>query len=116
MTLVDLEARLIKSWIASASPGWKRGWSYVDQIDHADGLFFLCPTCFTTNSGRVGTHSILCWSPEAPSDIPPGPGRWNLHGTGLHDLTLKGVTSDSVLLTSGCAAHFFVREGRIEMC
>ena len=46
----------------------------------------------------------------------PGPGRWYLQGTGLHDLTLKGVTSDSVLLTSGCSAHFFVREGRIEMC
>ena len=108
MSLVDLEARFVRSWVASASPGWKRGWSEVDEIGRADGVVFLCPVC-------VG-HSILCWSPDAPADMPPGPGRWHLQGTSLEDLTLKGVTSDSVLLPSDCHAHFFVRGGRIEMC
>lgn len=114
MSLTELEPQFVKAWVEAARPnGWARGWSYVDAIELAEGLQFLCPACVGLSGGA---HSILCWSPKAPPDMVPGPGRWHLEGAGYDDLTLRGVHSDSVLLTSGCRAHFFVRNGRIEMC
>jgi hypothetical protein len=87
----------------------------VDSIAEADGVLFLCPKCFVENSGPVGTHSVLCWRPRVPQTEFPVPGRWEFEGTGLHDLTLVAGSS-SVLLTGGCNAHFFVRQGEIVMC
>lgn len=82
----------------------------VDSIAEADGVIFLCPKCFVENKGSRGTHSVLCWSPKVPPDVDPKPGRWNLVGTGLHDLSLVAGSS-SVLLTAGCKWHGFVRNG-----
>lgn len=87
----------------------------VDRIDEADGVFFLCPTCFVANRGPVGTHGVLCWRPRVPAGVDPGPGRWEFHGTGLDDLSLVAGSS-SVLLRGGCNAHFFVEAGAIRMC
>lgn len=86
----------------------------VDDIAQADGVMFLCPKCFVTNGGEIGAHSVICWSPKVPQTWPPTPGRWELRGTGLHDLTLVAGSS-SILLLGGCAAHFFIRNGQIEM-
>lgn len=83
----------------------------------AAGVRFLCPVCFVANGGLRGTHGIVCWSGAVPAHFTPGPGRWDMLGTGLHDLTLIGASgrSDSILLTGGgCGAHFFVRNGYIE--
>jgi len=88
---------------------------YVDLIDDADGVAFLCPTCFVANGGPVGTHQILCWRPRVPPEIVPRPGRWEMLGSCYDDLTLFAGSS-SVLLTSGCRAHFFVRAGQIIPC
>lgn len=90
---------------------------YVDTIAEAQGVMFLCPVCWKTNSGPVGTHMIVCWSSSrgvAP-DVLPGPGRWTLEGTGYADLTLgcEPGKSRSVLITSGCMAHFFVTGGEV---
>jgi len=85
----------------------------VQRIEDADGVEFLCPLCIKTNGGRVGTHAVLCWRPRVPPDIDPKPGRWEFQGTSLDDLTLVAGAS-SILLTGGCAAHFFIRNGAIE--
>lgn len=85
----------------------------VDDISSADGVMFLCPKCFQANGGSVGTHSIICWRPRVPDDVAPKPGRWELVGTGIDDLTLVAGSS-SILLTGGCCAHFFIRNGSIE--
>jgi len=87
----------------------------VETLAEADGVQFLCPKCYAANSGPVGTHGVICWSPGVPQTTHPVPGRWRMEGTDLDDLTLVAGSS-SVLLTSGCAAHFFVRGGRIEGC
>lgn len=113
MRLSDLEPQFVKAW---TEDDCRHGWEDVQTIAEADGVWFLCPKCFETNGGAVGTHRILCWSPSVPIDMLPKPGRWHLEGSGYADLTLRGVISDSVLLTSGCGAHFFVRSGRIETC
>jgi len=87
----------------------------VDVIGQADGVIFLCPKCFHDNGGPVGTHSVICWSPAVSQDHVPRPGRWNLVGTAIDDLTLVAGSS-SVQLQGGCGAHFFVRGGRVVPC
>lgn len=86
----------------------------VDRIEDADGVRFLCPKCFQVNGGARGTHGIMCWSPSVPQTTAPTPGRWNLVGTGMGDLTLVAGSS-SISLTSGCQAHFFIENGNIRM-
>ena len=110
MLLIDLEPKFY---------GMPDGdlWPNVERIEDARGVQFLCPVCYAANGGPVGTHGIVCWSPAVPLSVPPGPGRWELLGTGFDDLTLRNpARSDSVALTGkgGCHAHFFVRGGRIE--
>lgn len=60
-----------------------------DSIGEADGILFVCPKCFINNGRqRPGVHSIICWEPNVPQTTKPAPGRWNLVGTGIHDLSL----------------------------
>ena len=82
------------------------------EFDEADGIQFLCPKCFRSNSGRVGTHSIICWRPRIPQTVYPKPGRWEFLGTGISDLTLVAGSS-SILLTSGCMWHGFIEGGNV---
>jgi hypothetical protein len=106
--LTDLEAAFLK-----IVDGCGTTFRHVDILfPEADGIFFLCPVCFVTNQGRVGTHGIICWKPHVPQTMPPGPGRWDFQGTGLQDLTLVAGSS-SILLKGGCNAHFFIRNGEI---
>ena len=90
---------------------------YVDKIEQAQGIEFLCPKCFEANGGNVGTHAVICWSSSrgVPDSASPKPGRWRLVGTGYGDLTLdcEPGKSRSVLLTSGCAWHGFVTNGEV---
>jgi hypothetical protein len=87
----------------------------VSTMAGADGIMFRCPKCFTTKGGPGGVHSVLCWRPRVPPDVDPKPGRWEFTGTGYADLSLVAGSS-SVALHGGCAAHFFVQGGLIQMC
>jgi hypothetical protein len=88
----------------------------VSHIAVADGVQFVCPKClFAKGMWRPGVHSIVCWRPRVPAHISPGPGRWELHGTGFADLSLV-APSPSVSLLSGCKAHFHVRKGQVKNC
>jgi hypothetical protein len=96
----------------------RSGTREVKRISEAQGVMFLCPACFVTNRGRVGTHMVLCWSRSrgVPDSEKPGPGRWTLDGTGLHDLTLNGDppgNARSVKLMSGCAWHGHITNGEV---
>jgi len=111
MTLLDLEAFFVKA--KDENSVWTRAVSFAE----AQGVEFLCPRCFETNHGPVGTHMILCWfDGKVPADRVPGPGRWTPAGTGLDDLTLNAPACSpnrSVQITSGCLAHFHVTNGLI---
>jgi len=85
----------------------------TDNLNEADGIMFLCPVCFAANKGPIGTHSIICWQPHVPQDKSPKPGRWAFKGTGYDNLTLVAGSS-SILLTGGCNAHFYIKNGNIE--
>ena len=110
LTLVELEAHFIGQPYIN-----ERGnavYPRADTLAEAKGVQYLCPKCFEKNGGRVGTHGIINFCPEVGQEFRPTPGRWNLCGTGLHDLSLVNGSS-SVGLTGGCSAHFFVTDGRI---
>jgi hypothetical protein len=87
----------------------------VDSLAEAQGIEFLCPKCFEANSGRVGTHIIICWFKDrgVPDDLGPKPGRWNPSGTGYHDLTFVPPGATSVLLKGGCGWHGFIENGEV---
>jgi len=117
--LSDLDARLLRYErrdVGTFLP-------HVDRIEDAQGVSFLCPLCFAKNGGKVGTHSVICWSRSrgVPEDAQPGPGRWKLSGTRIDDLTLngdvtpdgKGLQSRSVQLLGegGCKWHGYVTNG-----
>lgn len=105
MGLRDLEARFLKRID-------DRSMRTDATFAEADGVMFLCPKCFAENNGPVGTHSVICWFVgKVPDDVSPKPGRWNPSGTGLDDLTFVGPGATSVLLTSGCGWHGFVKDG-----
>lgn len=92
-----------------------RTYQRVRTVGEADGLSMLCPKCLDPGKTGVGVHSIICWSRHVPQkEGLVGPGRWDMRGTSFDDLSLVGA-SNSVLLTGGCAAHFFVTDGRITM-
>ena len=99
---------------------WKfvddKNFEVVDTIAEADGLRLLCPACFQTNGGPVGTHSVVCWEPNVPAHITPGPGRWTMTGSGFHDLSLVAGSSSVHLTGPGCGAHFVVANGEVTFC
>lgn len=88
----------------------------VELLHEAQGVEFLCPKCFAANNGPIGTHAVICWfqGRGVPDDWNPKPGRWNPTGTGLDDLTFVPPGAISVLLTSGCGWHGFVKNGKAE--
>lgn len=92
-------------------------WPFVEKIDDAQGIEFLCPKCFAANGGPVGTHAVVCWSRSrgVPDKAEPAPGRWLMRGTGFDDLTLDAEPGQtrSVLLLGGCAWHGFVTNGEV---
>lgn len=109
LTDEELEAAFIKSIDDSS-------FQAVDSISEADGIMLVCPACLkASESGRAGVHSIICWKPSVPQSVSPRPGRWNIEGTGLHDLTLFAGSS-SVSIDCESKAHFFIRNGSIIDC
>lgn len=108
MKLAELEPRFLRAESETVS-------AFVDSVAEADGIIFLCPKCFAANGGARGTHSVICWQPHVPPERAPRPGRWRFEGAGLADLSLVAGSS-SVLLTTGCMAHFLVQRGEIVDC
>lgn len=89
----------------------------VPTISEADGVEFLCPKCFEANGRRrPGVHGIICWAPSVPQTTSPTPGRWEMVGAGMNDLTLKAGSSSVLLTGDGCRAHFFIEGGNVRMC
>ena len=106
MRLSRLDAKLLK-----IEPD--RSMRPVSPLAEAQGILFLCPKCFASAGNSIGVHSVICWFKNrgVPDDMTPLPGRWNPSGTGIEDLTFVEPGAVSVLLTSGCCWHGFVKNG-----
>lgn len=103
-SLVELEAEFVR---------YTDGGGIYHPVDlaNAQGVMFLCPACFATNGGKVGTHRVLSWfrGRGVPDDAKPGPGRWEPEGSDLNDLTLR--PSIDLSIGDGCKWHGFVTSG-----
>lgn len=108
MRLTDLEPQFLKRVDDTH-------FKLVNSLAKADGIQFVCPKCFEANGRkRPGVHGILCWAPTVPQTTSPNPGRWEMLGTGFHDLTLRaGSSSVHLPNPDGCGAHFFITNGEI---
>jgi len=89
---------------------------FVDSIAEAQGIWFLCPLCFQTNGGDVGTHWCeVTFANRGASDEQGShghdgkPTRWDMSGTNFQDLTL----TPSIDLVDGCAWHGYITNGEI---
>jgi len=102
--LVDLEPQFIRREVRE---GGREFYIPVDGLNEANGLMFLCPGCFQAKGARPGVHSVLCYKPQIPSEVKPGPGRWPMTGSDYSDLTL----TPSILL--GCGWHGFITNGEV---
>ena len=107
MKLIDLEPEFLKR---DDDMNWHR----VESLSEADGIIFVCPKCLAETGKRPGVHSIICWNPSVPQTTQPTPGRWNMLGTGMNDLTLQAGSSSILLTGPGCGAHFFIQNGEIK--
>ena len=110
MKLRDIEGRFLGHY--SDADG-KVSFAYVDALQDAQGVMFVCPKCLSENGGkREGVHSVICWfAGRVPDSAQPGPGRWNPQGSGLDDLSFVGPGNVSVQLLGGCGWHGFVSNG-----
>lgn len=115
LLLTALNPKWIQAY-ALADGTWFNGFRCVTDRQDANGILFMCPKCFIAKGHTSkGVHGVICWSPLVPQTVDPKPGRWELAGDTFDTLSLVAGSS-SVLLTSGCNAHFFVKHGSIEMC
>lgn len=101
-------------------------YEHVDRLGLAQGVRFLCPKCFLEKGrSKYGVHSVICWfaNRNVPLTLEPR-GRWNASGKpierpdgriiyteSIDDLTFIGPGSFSVLLSSGCKWHGYVKNG-----
>ena len=95
MKLLELDATFVKHLTDG-------NFIEVATLKEADGVLFDCPKC--------QRHSILTWNRSIPSNIEPGPGRWDMRGNGLHDLTLT-PSIDLSRNNTGCLWHGYVTNG-----
>ena len=87
----------------------------VKFIENASGVSFLCPKCFLDNKGKKHTHRIIIWEEKCPEENIGKRNKWIFDGVDIVTLTLNAHGSRSVLLVGGCAAHFFVTNGTVEL-
>lgn len=108
MRLSDLDAHFVR---IGKDEGGGPTLVTVESLAEAQGVMLLCPGCFVTNGGAVGTHSVILWFVCVPPDIEPGPGRWRATGTCIDDLTFVEPAPYSVQIGPPCNWHGFIEHG-----
>lgn len=125
MKLRDLDARFVRYTKTGGHTDFDENEHLLDFAE-AHGIMFQCPKCaagceireeldpwYGKRRSAVGAHYVQCWfaGRGVPDSADPKPGRWHPSGTGIDDLTFMGPGAASVLLTSGCGWHGFVKNG-----
>jgi hypothetical protein len=93
----------------------------VPDLKSAQGIKFLCPSCFVKNSGSIGTHGLeVTFSGRGAKDNQGSrnrlgkPSRWNVSGSCYADLTL----TPSILIDPAKPAcdgwHGFITNGEVK--
>jgi hypothetical protein len=116
MKLVQLEPQFVQYFRDEVAHFLR----HVPDLVQAQGIQFLCPSCFIRNNGAVGTHLIEVSfagrnvrDDEGSHKRDGQPSRWNCSGSGYGDLTL----TPSVLIDPAKPAcdgwHGFVTNGEV---
>lgn len=83
------------------------GWTLVTDLSEARGVTLVCP------AGRSHSHVLYFADRGVPADHPAQlSGRWQVTGTGLHDLSFVGPGAASVLMPSSVAGTASSATGR----
>lgn len=89
-------------------------------LPEAQGLFLLCPVCFTKNNGPVGTHGIdVTFRDRGAADHQGShnragvPSRWAVSGDSFENLTLQPSIDISEPDGSGCGWHGHITNGEV---
>lgn len=95
--------------------GPREYWIDAKSLDDAQGILFLCPKCFQSNNGEIGTHEVQVTFANRNVIDEHGvhngerPVRWNVEGSNFDDITI----SPSILIIGGCEWHGFIQHGEI---
>lgn len=111
--LRELEGELVR--ITKRKKGQPVSYETVKELRKAHGVRYLCPVCFWKNGGPVGTHWCLHWFTKAklPDDATPGPGRWNVQGHDIDDITFVAPGSFSVNMVGHW--HGWIESGTVKV-
>lgn len=112
MRLIELKPK----WLKYKPEGDSKFFAYVDSLQEADGILFICPKCFIDNNmDFTGVHSVICWfEDKVPDELDPKPGRWNPVGNSYDDLTfVPGKKTQSIQLLGGCNWHGYMINGDV---
>lgn len=101
MKLTELEPRFVRYERRYVNGVWGDYIPIAESIAEAQGIQFLCPSCFVRNNGAVGTHLIeVSFAGRGVADHQGShnregkPSRWTANGSGYSDLT----TQPSILI------------------
>lgn len=121
MRIIDLDAEFLTD---AKDIENRQTFKICKTLDGAQGLIMQCPGCakgkpVVEEDGErfvIGVHSIICWfsnpknAPKVPETMTPLPGRWEVSGDSLDNLTLN----PSVWIKDGCGWHGWIKNGDAE--
>lgn len=120
MKLCDLEPQFVRYERRYIDGLWGEYIPKVESLADAQGMRFLCPSCFVRNGGAVNTHQIEVSFAErgvqdqqGSHDRNGNPVRWTVHGTDFRNLS----TQPSILIDPAkpvCDGwHGFIKNGEV---
>ena len=88
MKLTDLEPQFVRYERRYVDGVWGDYLPHANSISEAQGVLFLCPSCFVRNGGAVGTHLIEVsfagpgvQDHQGSRNRKGAPSRWDVTGT-----------------------------------
>ena len=108
--LLDLEPHFLKLVTPLA-------YEHTDDVALSDGMIFLCPACYWSNDGKVGTPvASSCSEHRAARGCPFALRRCGFRSARLRRPHGRKAGSSSVHLIGGCRAHIYIRGGKVDFC
>ena len=116
MKLVQLEPQFVQYFEDETGNHLR----HAPDLGHAQGIQFLCPSCFVRNGGAVGTHLIEAsftgtgvLDHQGSHNRKGEPSRWTASGSMYVDLTLRPSIQIDAAKPACDGWHGFVTKGDV---